>query len=287
MNWFTENKIFTSVLMVIVVAALALGYLTFAASGKYDEAVQSYQTGMAKLTQLRSLAPYRNTENLKKVQAQVTEYKGQTEELHAELIQRQGMIAPIDPSAFQGHLRELVSKTIEHSTQRGVELPPKFYLGFERYESELPRNDITGLLNWQLAAIDAVVNRLIDLKVAKISSVLRPALPGELVAEPSSKDVPLFKKYPFEVVFVGYPGNVQTLLNDLDSFPQFTIARAVRIENEQLKSPSRTAAAPVSTGDPSATPEPLVDKIIIGKERVTASIIVDLVQFTPKQISKK
>ncbi len=286
MNWFTENKIFSSFLVVIALATLVLGYLTFAESGKYAEAGQNYQTGMAKLSTLRSLTPYRNGENLKKVQAQVNEYKAQTNSLHSDLIQRQGEIAPMEPSAFQGHLRELVSKTIDHATQRGVELPPKFYLGFERYESELPRNDVTGLLNWQLTAVNAVVNRLIELKITRINNILRSALPGELAAETPSKEVPLFKKYPFEVVFAGYPSHVQTILNDLDGFPQFTIARALKIENEQLKSPLR-AVAPVTSGDPGATPEPPLDKIILGKERVTASIIVDLVQFTPKQISKK
>ena len=195
----------------------------------------------------------------------------------------------MDPAAFQARLREAVSKTIAHATQRGVELPAKFYLGFETYENQLPRNDITGLLNWQLTAIDAIINRLIDLKVTKVSPVLRAALPGEINAEPPTKEAPLLKKYPFAVVFTGFPGNLQSILNELDSFPQFTITRAVRVENEQLKGPSRkgdAASAPAADGT-AAVAEPGTDRVIIGKEQITASIIIDLVQFTPAQPPKK
>lgn len=286
MNWFSENKIFSSILVVIVVGVLALGYLTYSESGRYNEAATAYQTGMEKLTGLRGLAPYRNAENLKKIQDQVANYKGLTDSLRAELLKRQGAIAPMEPAVFQARLRESVSKTMAHATQRGVELPPKFYLGFEKYENELPRNDVTGLLNWQLNAIESVINRLIDLKVSKIDPILRVPLPGELNVEPPSKEIPLLKKYPFEIVFLGYPGNLQSILNDLDSLPEFTVTRAVRTQNEVLKGPAKTGALP-STSDPTAPPKPAVDEIIIGKEKITASIIIDLVQFTPQQTPKK
>lgn len=292
MNWFTENKIFASLLVVITLAVLAFGYLTFAERGKYSDATEAYRSGMEKLADLRGRAPYRNADNLKKIQDQVGNYIELTHGLQADLIQHQGEIAAVEPAVFQGRLRESVSKTIEHATQRGVELPAKFYLGFEKYESELPRNDITGLLNWQLSAVEAVVNRLIDLKVSKITNVLRPTLPGELNPEPVSKEIPLLKKYPFEIVFLGYAGNVQSILNDLNNFPQFTIVRALRIENEQLKSPPRVEAPPSGEAlplgsDPTAAAAELaVDKIIIGKEKVTASMIIDLVQFTPQQTLK-
>lgn len=290
MNWFAENKIFSSLLAIIVMGILGLGYLTFAESGKYTEAVTAYQSGMDKLTELRSRVPFRNADNFKKKQEQVASYKQLTDSLHADLIQKQGTITAIDPSAFQGRLRESVSKTIEHANQRGVKLPPKFYLGFETYENQLPRNDITGLLSWQLTAVEAVVNRLIDLKVTEITQpIFRSPLPGELNPEPPSKEVPLLKKYPFVITFLGYPSNVQSILNDLVSLPQFTIARAVRIENEQLKGPLR-AGAGAATGDSGAATTaaaPAIDTIIIGKEKVTTSIIIDLVQFTTKQPPKK
>jgi hypothetical protein len=179
-----------------------------------------------------------------------------------------------------------VSKTFAQAAQRGVALPEKFYLGFEKYENELPPNNVTALLNWQLTVVETVINRLIDLKVSAITAILRPPLPGELTPEVPAKEVPLLKKYPFEVVFTGYPGHLQSILNDLGSLPHFTVVRALRIENEQVKSPARGGAA--ATGaDILAAPEPAVDKIIIGKERVTASLIIDLVQFTPKQAPKK
>ena len=286
MNWFSENKIFSSILVVLVLGVLALGYLTFSESGKYNEAATTYQSSMEKLTQQRGLAPYRNAENLKKIQDQVANYKGLTDDLRAELLKRQGAIALMEPAVFQARLRESVSKTVAHATQRGVELPPKFYLGFEKYENELPRNDVTGLLNWQLNAVESIVNRLIDLKVSKIDSILRAPLPGEINVEPLSKEIPLLKKYPFEIGFLGYPGNLQAILNDLDSLPEFTVTRAVRTQNEVLKGPAKTGALTPTT-DPTAIPKIAVDEIIIGKEKITANIIIDLVQFTTPQPPKK
>jgi len=286
MNWFSENKIFSSILIVILLGCLALGYLTFAERGRYTEALQAYETGMAKLADLRGRSPYRDEGNLKKIQEQVGAYKKMTDTLRSDLINSQGSLAAIDPTIFQNRLRELVSRTVEHANQRGVQLPEKFYLGFEKYENELPRNDITGLLDWQLTAVEAVINRLIDLKISKVENILRPPLPGEISAEPPSKEVPLYKKYPFEVVFLGYPGSLQSILNDMVSLPQFTIVRALRVENEQPKGAPRTGAV-TATDAPTVPVEPAVDKIIIGKERVTSAIIVDLVQFTPKQALKK
>ena len=286
MSAFAENKIFASLMILIALACAALAYLVFSENGHYNEALDTYRSGMEKLSGLRGLAPYRNLENLKKVQDQVNNYRELTAGLQTDLLKRQGAIEPMEPAVFQGRLRDLVSKTVDHANQRGVQLPLKFYLGFETYENQLPKNEITGLLNWQLSAVEAVVNRLIDLKVTSITAIVRPPLPGEIALEPSSKELPLLKKYPFEITFLGYPGNVQSILNDLGAFPQFTILRALRIENEQLKSPAR--AGVVVTGAESVAPaEPAVDKIIIGKEKVTASLIVDLVQFTPKQIPKK
>ncbi len=284
MNWFADNKLFSGSLAAIVLAILALGFLAFSGSGQYTEAEAAYQAGMTKLTQLRSIAPYRDAGNLKKRQEQVATYRELTDGLHKDLIEKQGVIDPMEPSAFQTRLRELVSKTVEHATNRGVELPPKFYLGFETYESQLPRNDVTGLLNWQLTAVNSVITRLIDLKVAKINSVVRAPLPGEITAEEKAKEAPLLKKYPFFVSFTGYPGNLQATLNDLVSFPQFTIARAVRVENEQLKSPAQGGAVP---GTEAVATEPATDRIVIGKEKITATIVIDLVHFTPKPDIKK
>ena len=287
MIWFAENKIFASLLIILGLACAALGYLTLGEKGRYAEALQSYQTGMEKLSRLRGLAPYRNAENLAKVQDQVKNYKELTLGIQSDLVTRQGPIAVMEPAVFQGRLRDLVSRVIEHATQRGVTLPEKFYLGFEKYENELPRNDITGILNWQLDTVQAVVNRLIDLKVSQIVSIQRPPLPGEITSEAPSKEVPLLKKYPFEIVFTGYPGNVQSILNDLGSFPQFTIVRALRIENDALKSPLRGGTTAAAGSEIAAVAEPAIDKIIFGKENVTTSLIIDLVQFTPKQAPKK
>ena len=287
MSAFAENKIFASLVILVALASAALAYLTFSESGHYNEALDSYRSGMEKLTRLRGLAPYRNLENLKKVQEQVNNYRGLTAGLQTDLVKRQGAIEPMEPAVFQGRLRDLVSKTVDHANQRGVQLPLKFYLGFETYENQLPKNEITGLLNWQLSAVEAVVNRLIDLKVNSVTAILRPPVPGEVTPEPSSKELPLLKKYPFEITFTGYPGNVQSIMNDLGSFPQFTILRAMRIENEQLKSPARAGGAATPGAEAVASTEPAVDKIIIGKEKVTASLIIDLVQFTPKQTPKK
>lgn len=307
MNWFTENKVFSSFLVLIGLAVAALLYLTFSARGAYTTAVESYQANVLTLSSLRGKAPFRNQENLTKIREQVESYKSLNESLRDNLMERQGAIPTVEPAAFQARLREAVSRIVKLAGERKVALPEKFYLGFDRYENELPGNEVAGLLSWQLDAIESVVTRLIDLKSTSISALLRSPIPGEAGAPvapapaarpagPGVAKVPerLLIKYPFQVVFQGYPGQAQSILNEITAHPRFMIVRAIKIENEALTTPVRGSVtaentAPEFTPDDAPKPPEAVsfDKVILGKERITTSMIIDLVQFTPKTPASK
>ena len=306
MNWFSENKVFSSFLVLIGLAAAALAYFTFSARSAYNTAVESYQGSVLTLTALRGKAPFRNQENLTKIREQVESYKSLNESLRDDIMQRQGAIPAVEPATFQARLREAVSRIVKLAGQRNVALPEKFYLGFDRYENELPGNEVAGLLSWQLDAIESVVTRLIDLKATSIATIIRSPLPGEAgapaavaPARPAGPGAaitaePLLIKYPFQVVFQGYPGQAQNILNEVTAHPRFMIIRAVKIENEALTTPVRgsltaesTPAAPAADGI-TPTPEAVTfDKVILGKEKITTSMIIDLVQFTPQTPASK
>lgn len=307
MNWFKENKGLSAVLGVILLMAIALGYLLFAEKSKHDAALDAYNDKVARLTQLRSLAPFRNQENLESLQAQRSEYNKIISDLQTSLVNKQGEIKPVDPAAFQNRLRASVTATIAHARKKGVGIPEKFFLGFDKYEATLPSNEIAGILDWQLTVIEKLVEAIIDLKVVSIGEIVRVPIPGEEGASPpvapaatpppggqrpgkEPPATPLLVKYPFEISVKGFQNSIQTILNQLLATDQFLIVRAIRIENEQLNGPPRGVAAETGGATADATPPEAgaaaavaaaAAKIIVGSEQIEAKMIIDLVYFTP------
>ncbi|HEY5894303.1 MAG TPA: Amuc_1100 family pilus-like protein [Chthoniobacterales bacterium] len=303
MNWFKENKGLAALLGVILLLAFALCYLLFSEKSKHDAALETYSSRVASLAQLRSLAPFRNQENLKNLQAQQAEFSKAISNLRVSLVNKQGEIKPVDPAAFQNRLRAAVTATISRAKTKGVALPEKFFLGFDKYDASLPANEIAGVLDWQLTVIEKLVESIIDLKVAFIGDIVRVPVPGEEGSAPANLPPepqyaagvrpekepsagPLLVKYPFEISVKGYQNSIQTILNQLLTTDQFLVVRAIRVENEQLNGPLRGGAAEVGGATPpiEAPSQPgtaAAAKIIVGSEQVDATLIIDLVYFTP------
>lgn len=298
MNWFRENKFLSGFIAVVVLAAGALLFLVLGAKSAHEAAMQDYEGKVQTLISQRAWVPFRDAANLKKLKDQESAYDALTTSLQADLVAKQPQISTMEPSAFQGRLREAVSAVTTLAQTNGVTLPEKFYLGFERYQTELPRNEVTGLLDWQLTAIQGIITRMIELKVSSIDNVVRPPLPGEAAPEPAPKEPPLLVKYPLQIGCKAAQERVQALINDLSTNNRFMIIRAVKIQNETLTGPPRIAAAapsdtPVAepftnaAGIDASKAAPASKEIIAGNEKISVQIILDLVQFVSPSSTEK
>lgn len=317
MNWFKENKFLGVLLVILVLGVGAFGYLIFSARGKLAEATDAYESLANERSRLHNLKPYPSPENVKELTAQKEQATAKITELHKALAAAELPVEPLSPVQFQDKLRAAVT---EVTTRAGAntKLPEKFFLGFERYETTTPDAAAAPLLGRQLKALQWLVTRLIDNKVAEIGELIREPLPEEggkekeaapVAPAPSGRDrggkpakeeklgPPLVQPHGIDLTVTGDQSALRTVLNDIvGSKDQFFIPRLVSFKNEKDRPPQRAdAAAPVAAADPNAAPAdpgaapapaaPTLTPVappttyIVGLEKVSMTLRLEMVDF--------
>lgn len=281
MNWIRENKFVAVFLGAVIAAAAGIGVLLYFAIAHYGEVNDTYTAQTVELQRLRSLVPFPDEENLKKFQEQGKVLADAISGLESSLTSYQFPLEPTTPQEFQDKLRTSINTLTAHAAENGVALPKDkaFALGFDRYQSELPSKDAAAPLARQLAAIELVLDTLINAKVDSITSVDRPQLQEEKNAKPAKA---LVVKHPFSISFVTLPKlRVRKVLNDIVTAKnQFYIIRAIHIKNEAQDAPSKTGA-PDATPPPDGKPKSLT--YLFGAEKLDVDMNIDIVNFDNTQ----
>ena len=265
MSWIKENKFLAGFTAVTVVGAGALGYLTLQAKSAYDTATASYEEQSSELSRLQGAQPFPSADNVKTLEEQREQHQEAIGALQEKLAKVELPVEEISPQQFQDRLRQTVDTIGKRANDSGVELPPNFSLGFDRYLAEPPSSQAAPPLGRQLKAIEAVVTNVINSRALKISSLDREELPEEKsgTREPqpakgakggkTAEAQPLVEKYPFQITFVSNQGSMMQILNNVvNSDKQFYIPRLITVKNEKETGPSRaeTAPAPVAPAAP-------------------------------------
>lgn len=292
MNWIKANKFLTGFFAVMLVGMGVLGYFLFSANSAFDAADESYQEKARELNRLRTLPLYPNPKNLKALEAQKTEAAQMVSAFQAHLATREFPADDITPQQFQDKLKDAVTKTVEKAGVAHMELPKdKFYLGFDPYESRPPEPEAVAPLTRQLKAIQWVIEKLIEAKIAKLTLLKRTPLPEEKGLADKNKRPSreertggeLVSKFPVDIEVVARQKSIAEALNVIvgASAPQFYIPRVVRFKNQNLKGPER-AGAGASAGASGQPAAPL--GYILGEELVEASVRLEIVEFAaPKE----
>ena len=178
MNWVKENKFLAGLIGATVVGAGAFGYLLYSAKAHADEANQTFESQAAELNRLQHLPAYPDQENLAKLQAQRDEHVGMIDKLQKELAAVKEPTESLTPREFQDHLRDAVTKFTKDAEGK-MALPKTFYMGFDRYQSAPPTDEAAPLLGRQLKEVQAVLNTLLDARVAELKRFERDELPEE------------------------------------------------------------------------------------------------------------
>lgn len=277
MSWIKENKFLAGFTAVTVVGAGALGFLTFQAKSAYDAATATYEEKSSELSRLQGAQPFPSAANVKTLEEQRKESQEAINALQERLAKVELPVEQVAPFQFQDILRQTVDSVAKRATDAGVELPPNFSLGFDRYLAEPPRPEAAGPLARQLKAIEAVVINVINSRASSITALDREELPEEKGgsrepqpakgSKPGSKateDKPLVEKYPFQITFLSNQGSMMQVLNSVvNSDKQFYIPRLITVKNEKETGPSRAEtspalmpAAPAAPADPAAGVDP-------------------------------
>jgi hypothetical protein len=310
MNWFKENKFLAGLLIVLVLGVGAFGFLILSARGKLAEATEAYESLANERTRLHNLKPYPSPENLKELTAQKEQATAKINELHKALAAAELPVEAMTPVQFQDKLRAAVTEvtTLAGTTTK---LPEKFFLGFERYETATPDVAAAPLLGRQLKAIQWLVTRLIENKVAEIGEFNREPLPeeggkeaapatpppaaqgrGGKAAKEEKVGPPLVQPRVLDLTATGDQAALRALLNDIvGSKAQFFIPRLVSFKNEKDVPPKKAeAAAPAAAADPNAdpnaaapaaaaTPAAPPTTYIVGLEKVAMTLKLEMVDF--------
>jgi hypothetical protein len=289
MDWIRQNKVLGTILILIVVGALALtGLLVKTWSG-----LSASQTELEEingtLATIQKKPLYPSAENVDEKAKLVGEYSEAVNLLGGTLLNLQEAtpVKPLSETEFQAKLKTSLSQIKDEAAKSpvksgGMSLPPgEFDFGF-KYLSPLPRNaEAATELGGYLDAASAIMNLMITAGVESVDSFQRSELaiekgpPPPPKPEPERKSKSSKKKSKTGVASVKQvevaqvverrtitltatmdQGALQTVMNQLASvkdMPFYTVVRQFRVENTKQEGPLTTALSAIS---PNAAPVP-------------------------------
>jgi len=297
MNWAKENPFLTGFIVISAVVIGGLGYYAFTNYSTYTELQAAYDTEVQKLHALQNRTPFPNEENLKQVVDSQKAYEAAVQELRKSLQELELPLNPdVSPQQFQDELRKAVSSAQAKAAEAGMRLPEDFYLGFNNYSSGLPRPEAVPHLARELRAIEAIFAGLVEAGVESLDQFVRTPLEieGESRSRPGGGGSggggakPLTKDL-LDLTFTAEQGRVRLAVNSLLNSPQFAIIRAIRIQNSSpqgalkevgtAETPGASAPEGVSSAPSASSPKAL--NMVFGREKITAQLRVELVNFEP------
>ena len=278
---------------------------------------------MSELNRLQKLPTFPNQKNLDRLAEQKTEVNTEASALAAALVAQQIPMEDMSPESFQDKLKS-VATAIQAKAKQGnppTKLPSeKFFLGFERYETAPPAREAAAAVGRELKAIDWVVNKLLDNRVAEIRSLTRAELPEEkgriragekkapatpVPAKPAAgkaagKGGALAKDtvdhqvelHRIDLVFIADQARFRQILNSITEYKgQFFIIRTLAVKNEKQVAPPRllaaadgSAAAPAADG--TAAGAAPASSYLVGEEKVEVTLVLEFVEFSENQPAK-
>jgi hypothetical protein len=302
MNWIRENKFLTGFIAILVIGAGALGYLLYSAYDTYSDVSDQYTETSTELNKLQAQDPYPDAANLAKFRAEHDQLLDATHTLATSLSQ---MVLPVEnltPSAFQDRLRTTLTTVVAKAGTAGVKLPTDFALDFNQYQTLQPAPAAAGPLGRQLAAVEIIMNILIDDHVESITALTRTKLPQE--GGPGGVRRRLVDTYPFDIQFVSTQQSFQKVLNDVAaSTTQFFITRTLLVDNSDPKPVAKVAetpppapaaaagagpgpgAAAAAAPDTSGTNDRLA--FVVGTEKLDVAMRIDMVTFNAPENSTR
>lgn len=297
MNWFKENPFLAGLVAAAVVAGGAISYMVFQSWTAYTAASESYTAAVTALHQLQNKVPFPSEANLKVAQAAVSDYSSKIAELRSDLSK---MELPLDttitPQQFQDGLRAAVNDLKDRAVANNVKLPANFYLGFDTYQTQVPTDLAAPFLNRQLAVINALAVRLVDLKVQSIDSLIRQPLPQEATGAAAAKSADagkVLEKFPVEVSFTAEQSKFRVAFNSLLGSEQFILVRALGLQSTATQAPPRggvdpakPAPNPFATGQAESSESKTSLQVILGRELVQATLRLELFDFAEPPAAK-
>ncbi len=229
------------------------GYYCFGASGKYTEAIGTWESTKGNIRSLEKKVPYPSKANQDALQAKVDEYDDAVKALFDKLDKFQ---KKLNTTLKNTEFQQLVSSKVEDfrkfASSGGMEMDDadEFQLGFDTYANNIPAQELVPVLHYELEGIDLLLRELVDSGAEKMLSFRRDEIPGE--PGNSSKDGDgVVKKYPVRLKFRASHDVFQTFINRIARNKEyFYIVRVLKVTNDVKEGVLKPGTDEVGKGRP-------------------------------------
>ena len=259
MSWVSENKFLTGFGVVMLAGVGTLGWFTWSAMGKYEDAAGGFDAAHSQLKKLQETKPSLSEAHLKELLAQKQELTDKIGAFQKELKSRVLPIEPIKKEAFQDKLKETVARVAAKAAIAKVERPKEFYMGFAEYQSKPPDDKAAPALARELHAIELVMDVLINTGNLDLDEFHRDPLAeeGRMVRTDDQQGGPgkrrgagensgggVVGRNGLRIKFTSSDDALRKILIGLANHKQqLFVIRNVSVASKQTESPQRVAAA--------------------------------------------
>ncbi len=260
-----------------VVAAVLLGgvgFYCFKGHSAYTNAGSEFETRRAALLSLKRSKPYPNGENLKRIETAVGEYEGEIKGLFKILDRfQQPLNTTVNDTAFPQILKSKIEAFKALAKKKGVSIADEqdFYMAMDAYRTTLPRPKAVPLLDYQLGAIEYLLNQLVEAGAIELMTLQRELLPVEVAASggeggDAAASSSVVAKYPVKLSFETKHPALVTFVNQITNDDKyFFILRALRVDNSSkegsLKGAGEDTGPRYVNAAGETAPQQLVDSI--------------------------
>jgi hypothetical protein len=215
-------------------------------TSRYDMAKDQFDTLTGEIANMQKLPLFPSQQNLQAKQQELEAYKAEAQQLAAKLqAKRPKEMVNTDPQTFTNTLVKTADAALKAYAAAGLTtddsqkgLPKGFYLGFEEYVSTPAQGNATGILGYELTAINEVHSILAAAKPKQVLNFHREKLieeKGEAYVAPAGAT---YRALSFEVSFAGPESSVRDFINGLQSSKDhFFVIRSMRLTNEKQEGP--------------------------------------------------
>lgn len=244
MSWIKENKFLAGLAGGTLVAMVALYFWGSGSKTKYQEKLDSYNQTSAEVKGFEKLPLYPNDENIQAKQKALADYKVAVEGLQKEFEKYiPGKGEAISSEQFTANLKQADEEFRAAFAEANIEFPEEFFVGFEKYRSEIVPAEHTAILDQQLKSIKETLNKLVSSRVAKLNNLHRIQLREEGNASDTHADDSPARPLSYEISFTGKEDAVRKLISAITNTEEgFNVIRAMRISSSVKTAPAFSTA---------------------------------------------
>ncbi len=179
MTWFKENKFLAGLLCITLLIAALIIFLGSKFSSSLEEVQNEIAAKQSKLEKMKTLDPYPTVESAKEKEDNLKAVLAKQKEAREKLLAyRPEDLPEVTGAVFSEKLSSTVAKVKALFPEPGA-LPKSFNLGFESYTGGPPKEGSTGILTYQLGAMEYLFENIAAAGIGTVQNLVRVKLPAE------------------------------------------------------------------------------------------------------------